>query len=558
METDQDQFVPKVVLKRWVKNAQRPISGVMLHSVAAAFAWIAVAWAIGSITGAIADERAVGVGLWIGLLAVVLRAFFLWRAERAADRAGRATVEAARREILGQVARKGAGVVAGDSAGARVAQIYDRTAKLSGYAAQWVPGMRLAVITPLLILIAAFTQSWLVGVLLAISVLVLPLFIWLTASGTAAAARAQQASLDTLSGAFQARTAQTGIIRAYRAVGRETQTLAFSAETLRQRTMAILARAFLSTAVLEFFASVSIAVVAVYIGFKLLGVFPFPTGETITLSEGMMALVLAPEFFAPIRRLATLHHDRADGTAAADQLAPWLAKTKSLTITRWAPLDHAPAITFNHVGLSRGDEPILRDVMFTASPGELTVLAGPSGSGKTSCLLALLGQVEVSAGVILADKRPLLEGESLAESVAYLRQTPWLTEGSVADNLRIAAPEATDAELRRAAEAAGLDSFLDLDGDGLERPLARFGTGLSGGQRQRLAVARALLREAPLLLLDEPTAHLDADAEARFLDRLTALKDGRTLIIASHRPAVIAAADQLIDLQAYRATKEAA
>ena len=548
MTRDIDQITSRQVLKRWSKPARNGNYAVVGWSVLGTFAWVALAWAIAILVSRAADGTAAPTALMVGIGAVGIRAIALWRAERAGDSAGRRIVEEARRDILSALASRGAGMLAGESAAVRAAHIFDRTRKLEGYAARWLPGMMLAIISPVIILIATATQSWLSAVLLSVSVLVLPVFIWLTASGTASTARAQQASLDELSSVFQHRAAQPGLIRAFRAVNREEAVIAEAAETLRQKTMAILRMAFLSTAVLEFFASVSIALVAVYIGFKLLGVFPFGTGETITLKEGLMTLVLAPEFFAPIRKLSSLHHDRADGVAAAKEIGPWLANAETPPVTRWKPLAEAPLIRFDHVSLERAGQKVLNGLSFEAHPDQLTVIAGPSGSGKTSALLALLGQGEVSSGIIYTGQRPLLSAESLADSAAYLRQTPWITEASIADNLRLAKPDASDGELKDALRRADALDFIEAGQGGLDRRLARFGAGLSGGQRQRLALARALLKNAPILLLDEPTAHLDEEAETRFLTLLDTLKKDRTVLIASHRPAVLNIADTRIDL----------
>lgn len=548
MTRDIDQISSREALRRWSKPARNGNYAVVGWSVLGTFAWVALAWAIAVLVSHAAVGIAAPAALMVGVSAVGIRAIALWRAERSGDSAGRRIVETARRDILSALSDRGAGMLEGESAGVRASHIFDRTQKLAGYAARWQPGMMLAIISPVIILVAAATQSWLSAVLLSISVLVLPVFIWLTASGTAATARAQQASLDELSGVFQQRAAQPGLIRAFRAVGREEAVIAEAAETLRQKTMAILRMAFLSTAVLEFFASVSIALVAVYIGFKLLGVFPFGTGETITLKEGLMTLVLAPEFFAPIRKLSSLHHDRADGAAAAKDIGPWLAGSEAPPVSRWSPLTEAPVIRFDNIAIERGGQRILHGLSFDAAPGQLTAIAGPSGSGKTSILLSLLGQGDVSSGIIMVGDRPLLSGESLADSIAYLRQTPWITEASIADNLRLARPEATEAELRRALEEADALDFIETGTDGLDRRLARFGAGLSGGQRQRLALARALLKDAPVLLLDEPTAHLDEEAETRFLALLQKIKKDRTVLIASHRLAVLAVADRRVDL----------
>ena len=547
----------EIIAKQRTRSALRDWSRAVRVDVSLGFAcqllaiggWIALAWGIGHSVSAIADGRPGHTGFLVAAAGIAIRSMSNWASDVLLARAGRNIVTTARKELFETLAGAGAGWLGGADSGSRTSQIIDRTARLEGYAAHWLPGMRLAIAGPILVLVAVATQTWLSTVLLLVSVLVLPLFIWLTASETAARARAQQAALDSLSGAFQSRAAQSGVIRAFRAISRETDSLQLASLQLRDRTMAILRVAFLSTAVLEFFASVSIALVAVYIGFKLLGVFPFATGETLTLAEGLTALILAPEFFAPIRKLSSLHHDRADATAAAEMLSGWLARRDEQPVRRLAGLPAAPAIRFGNVSLAWGESaPVLSGLSFTARPGQITTLTGPSGSGKSTSLLALIGRARLAGGTIHVNDQPLQAGDSLAESIAYIGQTPWLMEGTIRDNLAIARPSASDAEIAHAAEQAGILDFADETRGGLGQSLARFGAGLSGGQRQRIALARALLRNAPILLLDEPTAHLDPDAEQDFIDKLRELAEGRTLLVASHAEALIQASDQTVQV----------
>lgn len=539
----------RIALRRWGGAARRTVNLGVLCELLALAGWILFAIGVGLSVGGAAKGEADPTGLALAAGGLVMRGIFSWVCDGVYARAGRSMVKAARADILGHVADNGASWLGGVAPGSRVSQIIDRTGRLFGYAARWQPGIRMALAGPLIVLAVVATQTWLAAVLLFVSVLVLPLFIWVTASQTAAQARAQQVSLDNLSGAFQARAAQTGLIRAFRAVRRETARLALASDQLRLRTMAILRVAFLSTAVLEFFASVSIALVAVYIGFKLLGVFPFETGETLTLTEGLTALILAPEFFAPIRKLSSLHHDRADANAAADFLGPWLARHAEQPVMRLPAREAAPAILFEDVSLGwDAGENVVEHVSFEATPGTVTALSGVSGSGKSTCLLALIGQVRRSDGQIRIGDRLLQNGESLADSVAYLGQTPWLMEASIRENISVARPGATHDEVEEAARRAGIFDFADPSRGGLDQALSRFGSGLSGGQRQRIALARAILRDAPVLLLDEPTAHLDADAEQTLIALLKQLVPGRTVLLASHSVPLLEMADQIVPI----------
>lgn len=539
----------RAALRKWSGAVRREIGLGFLCQFFAAGGWIGVAWGFGHSVSAIADGQPAGTGFLVAAVGILIRGLANWAGDVLLARAGRGMVSAARTDVFAALTTAGAGWLGGADAGSRTSQIIDRTAKLEGYAAHWLPGMRLAVAGPVLILIAVATQTWLSAILLLVSVIVLPLFIWLTASETAARARAQQVALDGLSGAFQSRAAQSGLIRAFRAIRRETASLETASIQLRDRTMAILRVAFLSTAVLEFFASVSIALVAVYIGFKLLGVFPFATGETLTLAEGLTALILAPEFFSPIRKLSSLHHDRADGAAAAEMLSGWLSQSADHPVSRLPVIAAPPTIAFEKVSLAWADgEPVISGLTFTAQPGQITALSGPSGSGKSTCLLALIGRARLAGGTIRVNGRELKPGDSLADSVAYIGQTPWLMEGSIRDNIAIASPGASDDAILEAARQSGILDFAGESRGGLQQSLARFGAGLSGGQRQRIALARALLRNAPILLMDEPTAHLDPGAEQDFIGRLKTLNAGRTLLVASHSGALLAAADRVVQL----------
>ncbi|QTF91237.1 ATP-binding cassette domain-containing protein, partial [Halomonas sp. BM-2019] len=290
-----------------------------------------------------------------------------------------------------------------------------------------------------------------------------------------------------------------------------------------------------------------IAVVAIYVGFGLLGYITYGPSPELTLFSGLLVLLLAPEFFQPLRTLSQHYHDRAAALGAADGLLALLEATPDPVRGTRPPSPLAPealaelaAAGVTHPGRGR----VLGPLDLRLGPGEVVALTGPSGAGKSTLLQLLAGFVGPGEG-----ERRLAEGLT----VAWMDQRPLLIQGSLADNLRLAAPEASAQAMQEALAMAGLGELLARLPENLETPLGERGAGLSGGQAQRLALARVFLSRAPLVLLDEPTASLDADAEARVVAALAALAEaGRTLVIATHHPALIAMATRRLVIDAGR------
>jgi ATP-binding cassette subfamily C protein CydD len=303
--------------------------------------------------------------------------------------------------------------------------------------------------------------------------------------------------------------------------------------------------------------------VAVYVGFSLLGTIQLNIGQPrMVLSAGLFVLLLAPEFYLPLRRLAAHYHDRAAALAAAQELSALLdIPAPSLTGTAPLPAPQQVSIEFNavRVAYEGGRRPALEGLSFTVKSGETLALVGASGAGKSTALSLLMGFAEPSSGTVTVNGVPLgdIDIADLRRHTAWIGQRAHLFHGTIADNIRLGRPDADDAALRRAAaDAHVLDFAADLP-LGLDTPVGERGTGLSGGQIQRVALARAFLKNAPLLLMDEPTSGLDADSEALVLAAIRRLKAGRTLIIATHSPAVMAVCDRVLEITDGR-TREAA
>lgn len=557
----------KLRIRRTVSNPATPISAEVLLSALAAplrgavritvtlhacaiIAACVFALAIGACVGAWSEGARWDVlvsWLLLAACAAIARGALTALGDVVAADAGAAMTRAARARILDQIESHGGDPERTTSAGGRVVMLIDRTADLAPHVSAWAPGRVVAVLGPLIVAGFVASQSLVAALVLLACVPLMPLFIWLTASETRAVAARQQEALTTLASRFEERGRHVGLIKSFNAVGREAAVLAHDAEELAARTLTVLRVAFLSGAALDFFAALSIALVAVYAGFKLLNLFPIATGEEITLAHAMTALILAPEFFAPLRRLSTLHHDRARASAAAQALSAWFATSQHNPAAPMA-LSSAPTIRFDAVLGVHGDGRgmFAKPLSFRAEPGQITLLWGASGAGKSSALRLLLGMGNIASGVVSIDDVALAPRQSLSGHVAWVGQTPWAMAGSVRDNLAIATPDATDAAMQTALHEAGLGAFIS--DRGLDAMVGRDGFALSGGERQRLSFARAILSGAPVWLLDEPSAFLDPDAEARLWLTLQALRRHRTIILASHAPGARVVADKVVAL----------
>ncbi|WP_233440315.1 thiol reductant ABC exporter subunit CydD [Modicisalibacter coralii] len=490
------------------------------------------------------DSRSVAslTPVFVALLGVlVLRGLAQWGQERAAFEAGLRVRERVRESLLDHLAALGPVRLADRHSAALGQQLVEQVEALDGYFARFLPQLRLVMLLPAIILAVVAYLDWLAALLLLLSAPLIPLFMALVGMGAERLNREQFVAVSRLAGHFLDRVRGVSTLQLFNRTRASIDEVYAAADDYRRRSLRTLRLAFLSSAVLEFFASVAIALVAIYIGFGLLGYIRFGPADGLTLFSGLFVLLLAPEFFQPLRTLSQHYHDRAAALGAADGLIERL-KQPAPSIPAFATGDSAPPrITLRGVSLAHaGRGRVLGPLDLDVAPGECLVLVGPSGSGKSSLLQALAGFVEPAAGTLAVEPR----GPS-----AWMDQRPWLIQGSLADNLRVVAPDADDTALEAAIAGAHLGEVVAALPDELATPLGERGFGLSGGQAQRLALARVLLSRAPLVLLDEPTAGLDAITEAAIVEALQALRrQGVTLVIATHHPALVALADRVVDL----------
>lgn len=533
--------------------------GEALGAIVFAFglAWLVADYAAGA---SLSDFVA---PLLIGLAGVAMRAACAYARTRCGFEAGANARRWARTQVAQSISAKGPLFTESRESGALVSAMIDETEALNGYVARYGPQVRIVMLAPLLIALAAAFASWVAAAIFLVTAPLAPLFMALGGLGAAAAAKDQFEDLSRLAGRFNDRLRALPVLKAFNASQRELRGLGQAADQFRAGTMKVLRMAFLSSLFLEFFAMLSIALIAVYVGFSLLEILPFVTGESLTLREGVFVLVLAPEFYAPLRALSGAYHDRQTAMGAAERLAQFFSHGGDIARAidpapegslNDAVLNTAPDIAFREVIARYPDGRLgLNGVSFAAPAGHITALMGESGSGKSTALKVLIGFLAPQSGEVLIDGARLAAPNSLANSCAWMSQRARLFHGSIADNIRLGAPDASDEAVRQAAETAGADGFITQLPEGYNSMLGERGFGLSGGQAQRIALARALLSDRPILLLDEPTASLDADTEAAFLTALKQAAEGRTVILATHSERAAAIADTVVRLDNGRA-----
>ncbi|WP_019961114.1 thiol reductant ABC exporter subunit CydD [Woodsholea maritima] len=545
----------KALMRDWTRagaNLSRlgSLLGILQYAAFAGFAACAAQALNALITGQ-SPWIALASALGLALLRAGLQAGEVRAGQEAALRIKADVRQRAAKALIA----KGPSFAERHDSGALSSALMEGVEKLDGYFGRYKPLMPVIMGAPIVLLIPVFATSWIAGLVLLISLPLLPLFMALVGISAAKASKDQMHVLQRLAGRFQDRLGALETLNAFNAAAREREGLAQGAEDFRLRTMKVLRLAFLSSAILEFFAALSVAATAVYVGFSLLGEWPLAAGtggEGMTLAKGAFLLIIAPEFFMPLRRFSAAYHDRADAEAAASVLYPLFAQDEAEE--RGAPhtpltLHTAPSLRFHSVGSVYSDgRRGLDNLSFDVPAGSITALWGPSGVGKSTALKLLLGYAPLSEGVIEIDGQRL--NGTLVGQAAWMGQRPRLFHGSLEDNIALFDPGLNAQRRDEAARIAGVMDFLPQLEAGFETALGEQGSGLSGGQGQRIALARAIALDKKLVLLDEPTAHLDSDSEARFLAALKPAMAGRTVLIATHSQAVREMADQVIDFTA--------
>lgn len=402
---------------------------------------------------------------------------------------------------------------------------------LGSYFSQFLPQVSRAALIPAGILIVVFYQDPTSGIVLLLTAPLIPLFMLLIGNLAEGITRKQWRTMNRLSAHFLDVLQGLVTLKIFNRAKEQVQTIREISRKYRETTMGVLRVAFLSALVLEMAATLSTALVAVQIGVRLL------TGR-FELQTAFFILFLAPEFYQPLRSLGSSFHTGTAGRAAAEDIFNFLGNKPGLHHGRAESGFPAP-IHFQSVSFHYDNQhlPALKDVTFTLEPNAITALIGASGSGKTTVTRLLLRFLEPSSGTILAGRTPLdlLDAEAWRQTIGWVSQSPYLFHGTIVDNIRLGAPDATMEEIRLAAEQAHALDFIKALPRGFDTPVGERGARLSGGQAQRIALARAFLKDAPLIILDEPTANLDPGIEKELQPVIESIAHKRTVLLISHR-----------------------
>ena len=550
----------KAVDPRLLRHA-RAARGYLAVVVALGLAVTALVLAQAGLLARVLASAAPGTGpvalrpVLVSLLVVVLaRAAAAYGGEAAALRASAAVKSQLRRRLAAQVLRLGPAWLGGQRAGEITTVATRGLDALDPYFARYLPQLVLACLVPLAVVVRVALADWISALVIVVTLPLIPVFTVLVGLPARARARRQWLLLARLGGHFLDVVEGLTTLKVFGRARPQAEVIGRVTDEHRTATMSVLRVAFLSALVLELTAALATALVAVEVGLRLLA-------GHIGYQAALVVLLLTPEAFLPLRALALHFHASMEGAAAASRVCD-LLEIQPPRVPASPPPGAArvdlgqQAIALDAVSLTYPgrDRPALDGVSVTIAPGERIAVTGASGAGKSSLLALLLRFAEPSGGRIEAGGVPLssIPIPAWRQQIAWVPQHPVLMTGTVAANIALGQAGASRDAIASAARLAGADGFIRALPDGYDTPLGERGLRLSAGQRQRIAIARAFLRDAPLLLLDEPAAHLDPVTAGQILDTVDRLMAGRTAILVSHGMRWHGGADRTLTLDGGR------
>ena len=542
-------------LLRQVRSARASLSLTVMLGLLAAVATIAQMAFLSKVVDRVFLKRMdlgdVGVLLLLLVGASVLRSGLLWAREVVAQKGAVRIKSELRERLFGHVVRLGPAYAKGERTGELTTTATEGIERLDAYFGRYLPQTALSVFVPLLIAGYVFPRDPASAILLLVTAPVIPILMILVGSYAEEHMQRQWAALTRMGASFLDALQGLATLKIFGQSAAEGERVAAASEEFRARTMKVLRYAFISGFVLEFMTAAAIALVAVTLGVRVVsGGMPF--------EEAFVVLLLAPEYYRPLRELGAHRHAGMEGRAAADRIFEIF---KTPTPVRGGPEALHPfsgglSVEFSGIGYAYpgSDRAALSDLNLTLPAGTRTALVGRSGSGKSTLTNLLMRFVDPQEGSIRANGVEITElpVEVWRESLALVPQRPYLFYGSVLENIRLARPGARREEVERAAELAGAAEFIRHLPEGYETQIGERGARLSGGEAQRVAIARAFLKDAPVLVMDEPTSSLDPESERLIRISLERLARGRTVLVIAHRLNTVYGADRIVVLEGGR------
>lgn len=521
----------------YLRPARSQLIGVVLGSVVSGGLVIAQAFAVTAFVVAAVTAKGLTVpGLILAAVLLGRAAVSFGVDTRAAEAAARVSTSLRQRVLTGVL---GTGTPA-ESGGSAATLTTRGVEAAEPYLTRYLPAALLSVIVPPLVLVAIASQDLLTAAIVICTLPLVPVFGWLVGVATRDRAEAQWRAMSSLAGHFIDVMRGLPTLVAFGRAQAQSGSIADASARYRRKTMATLKIAFASSAVLELVATLSVALVAVVVGVRL------AMGD-VSLATGLVVLLLAPEAYAPIRRAGAEFHAAAEGRSAFTRVAAYREESPEETLGRSEGDLSVEALTVRYPGQA---QPVLENYAARIPRTGLTVLTGPSGSGKSTLLGAIAGLIPADSGTLTSGGE-VVGGVAWRDQVAWVPQTPGFSAGTVAENLRLSRPSATDDELWNVLDAVGLAERVTQQG--LDTPVGEDAQAFSGGQRARLAFARALLAQRPWVLLDEPTARLDAVTRRCIRDLIIDLSQAAGVVVATHDPELIERADHVIEIGATNA-----
>ncbi|MDO4429824.1 MAG: cysteine/glutathione ABC transporter permease/ATP-binding protein CydD [Lonepinella koalarum] len=535
-------------LFKWLKEQQKPVKKWLVLNICLAtissFILIIQTWLLATLLHNLIIEQTNRTELlphFLGLIACFsLRAAILYAREKIGFKCGQNLRQFIRQQILDKIHQVGPATIQSKPAGSWASLMLEQVENLHNFYARYLPQQMLSAIVPIIILIAVLPLNWVAAAIMAVTAPLVPIFMILVGIAAADKSQLHMDTLAKLSAQFLDRLQGLETLRLFNKTHEQTEHIENATQDFRHTTMDVLKMAFLSSAVLEFFTSISIAIMAVYFGFSYLGQIEFQAFPTsISLFTGFFCLILAPEFYQPLRDLGTYYHDRAAGIGAADAIVAFLEGNYQIEQhnIQHSSIPKQSAVEIqaeNLIVLSPTGVPLTKPLNFHISAQSHIAIVGQSGAGKTSLMNVLLGflpyQGSLKINGIELNQTDLNEWR---KQIAWVGQNPLLLQGSIKENLLLGNIQADERQIEQALIQANAKEFTDKIG--LNTEIKDGNLGISVGQAQRLAIARALLRKSHLLLLDEPTASLDAKSENQVLDALNQISRHQTTLMITHR-----------------------